>query len=120
MNEVEEYILGAIEAKREIMLFFHAFLIEEYNLRPKISYKIPMYYRNKWVVYLNPDNREGVELAFTNAHLFEKTSSLLESKDRKMVKSVEFKSISEIPLKEIKSIMKEALRVDDTFSNDSK
>jgi len=113
MNDVEEYILQFTGAKREIMLFFHGLFIEDYKLKPKISFKIPMYYRNTWVVYLNSDNRKGVELAFTNGHEFDINSPLIESKGRKLVRSAEFESLNEIPYQNIKTLMKEAIRIDD-------
>ena len=119
MNEVEERILKHKGIKREIMLFFHELFIEEYGLHPKLSYKIPMYYRNKWVVYLNPDNREGVELAFTNGFRLSNKHTLVESKGRKMVKSVEFSSLEEIPLKEVKAIIDEAIKIDTSFKSNS-
>jgi len=112
MNEVEEYIFNYQGFKREILLYFHAMLVEEFQLKPKIAYKIPMYYQHKWVVYLNPDNREGVELAFPNGFRFQASHELLESKGRKMVRSVEFKSLEEIPENNIRAILEEAIFID--------
>lgn len=112
MNEVEEYILKLSQHKKEIALYFHSMFIEDYGLRPKISFRIPMYYGKKWVVYLNPDNRAGVELAFTRGHLLSNKQGLLESKGRKMVSSIEFLNLEEIPEKAIREIIEEAIELD--------
>lgn len=112
MNEVESYILKHQGKKRDVLLYFHLMLIEEYSLRPKIAYGIPMYYGIKWILYLNADGKKGVELAFTRGHLLEDESNLLESKNRKMVKSVEFFNIEEIPVKEINTLIKKAITLD--------
>lgn len=112
MNEVEEYILRLPQHKKEIALYLHGMFIEDYELRPKIAYKIPMYYGKKWVVYLNPDNRAGVEMAFTKGHLLSNKQGLLDSKGRKLVSSVEFFSLEEIPEKVVREILEEALELD--------
>ena len=109
MNGVEEYIISLPNAKREICLYLHALFIEQFKLIPKIKHKIPFYYKNKWVLYLNPENKKGVELAFINGYLLDEKQTLIESKGRKMVKSVEFLNLKNIPEKEIIRIVKYAL-----------
>lgn len=117
MNEVDQYIFKHRGAQKEVLLYFHFMLFEEFGLKPKISYGIPMYYGHKWVVYLNADQKEGVELSFTKGHLLKDPLNLLEGKGRKMVKSVKFYKLEEIPELEVKSIIKEAIEIDNKLKN---
>lgn len=115
MNQVEEYILNAEPRKKDILLYFHLLLTEEYQLRAAIKYKVPMYKGKRMVAYLNPIKRNEVELCFINAHLMDKPHGLLESKGRKMVKSIEFKTLEEIPEEAIRQIINDAMQIDESF-----
>ena len=82
---------------------------------PKLSYGVPFYYLNRWVVYLNPDNFQGVELAFPNGHLFADQFSALKSRGRKMVRSVEIHSLNEIDTKDLQQFLDAAIEIDNRF-----
>ncbi len=73
-----------------------------------------MYFGKRWLVYLNADNRQGVEVAFINGHLLSEQHRLVISKGRKLVKSVEFFSLEEIPEKELLAVITEAIEIDST------
>lgn len=116
MNEVENYIMKHNGMQKDLLMYFHLLLWEDYGLKPKIAYGIPMYYAHKWVVYLNADKKKGVEVAFPRGHLLNDKYQLLESKGRKMVKSIEFFNIEEIPEEEIKSTLEEAIKIDNKLN----
>lgn len=71
-----------------------------------------MYYGNRWLVYLNADNRKGVEVSFLSGHLLSQEHKLVISKGRKLVKSVEFTSLEEVPEEELMAIINEAVEID--------
>ncbi|MAY83604.1 MAG: hypothetical protein CMP59_05660 [Flavobacteriales bacterium] len=88
MNEVEEYILRQSEGQREVMLYLHELFVREYNLSPKIKYGIPFYFGNKWVCYLNPRKIGDIDLTFLRGSKIKGFDGVLETRDRKMVKSL--------------------------------
>ena len=116
MNEVEEFIFNQAEKQRELLLFFHILFLDKYELKPKLKYKIPFYYRKKWVVYLNTTN-SGIEISFIKGYQFKGSWNFLESKNRKMVRSFSCNSLEDIPSQELDEIMKEALEVDEIQKN---
>ena len=69
MKAVEDYIFGLEGQQRAIINFLHHHLLETMDLHVKISYRVPMYRRKGWVVYLNPIKNDGVEMAFMRGHL---------------------------------------------------
>ncbi len=114
METVENFILNYTGEQRNILLYFHHLLKDLPKINSKISYNIPFYYGNKWICYLNPDNKGGVELAFTRGNELSNTQGLLESKSRKQVSSITFYEIEDIPIQEINEIIQEAILLDET------
>tara|TARA_B100001109_G_C18861961_1_gene474491 strand:+ start:2375 stop:2725 length:351 start_codon:yes stop_codon:yes gene_type:complete len=112
MNEVEEFILSQDEKKREMLFYFHALFVEKYQLRPQLNFGIPFYYKKKWVLYLNPKKREGVDLCFTYAYKFEKYKEELDGEGRKQIRSRMFFELEEIDENEVDRWLNEALRID--------
>jgi len=113
MYPVEEFIYNYEGNQREIMLFFHQTLVSEFNLRPKISYKIPFYYRKSWICYLNPVKEDGVEFAFPRGNELSNEQGLLEEKGRQQVRGIVFKELSDIPFQTLKEILQEAIVLDE-------
>lgn len=112
MNAVEDYMLSKTGSQKELLLYFHWLFTEQCGLDTKIAYGIPFYYRQKkWVVYLNPDKRDGVEVGFPNGHKLKDPAGALEAKGRKMVKSLEVNQLEEIDEKLMLSLIEEAIRV---------
>ena len=114
MNKVEDYILNFEGEQKEIMLFFHSLLTEEFNLTPRFQYNLPFYYRKSWICYLFPTKKGLIELAFTRGRELSNTQGLLKSRGRKMVSSIEFKELNDIPVKEIREVIHEAIILDET------
>jgi len=115
VNPVEDFILKQEAEIKELMLFLHHLFLEQYALKPKLSYGIPFYYRNRWLVYLNPSDR-GVEIAFTNGFRFERHLDDLEARGRKLIRSRNVKDLNELDPKALEKWMEEALRVDDKLA----
>lgn len=120
MNEVEYYIFQFKNSQKDILLYLHHLLVNKFNLTPKIRYKIPFYFGNKRICYLNPIKKDKIELAFTNGNKLSDSQGLLISKDRKQIKGIEFSDIKLIPEKDIIEIIQEAVLLDDTIPSRSK
>lgn len=113
MNKVEHFIYRYEGEQREIMLYFHHFLMNFPTVTCSIKYRIPFYDQNKWVCYLNPGKNGSVTLSFIYGNELSNEQGILESKGRKQVMSVEFKSMDEIPRDAVREIINEALMLDE-------
>lgn len=114
MNKVEDYILNFEGDQKEIMLFFHGLLTEEFDLIPRFQYNLPFYYRKSWICYLFPTKKGLIELAFPRGRELPNAQGILKSRGRKMVSSIEFKELKDIPVKGIREVIQEAIMLDDT------
>ena len=113
MTSVEDFIYKYEADQREIMLYFHKMLEEEFNLTPKLTYNLPFYYRKSWICYLFPAKKSTVELTFTRGNELSNEQGWLKRKGRKLVSSISFKSIKDIPEVHIREIIHEAVLLDE-------
>ena len=113
MSTVEDYIYSREDNQQEILLYFHNLLISFPGVTSKIRFKIPFYYQKTWVCYLNPLKNGGISLCFLRGYELSNEQGLLESKGRKQVTSIDFSSANDIPEKEIREIVNEALLLDE-------
>ena len=112
MNAVEDFMLEKKGDQKDLLLYFHLLFTEKCSLDSKIAYGIPFYYhKKKWVVYLNPDKRSGVEVGFPNGYKMKDTHGTLDSKGRKMVKSLELNRLEEVQEELMLELLKDALEV---------
>lgn len=79
------------------------------HIEEKISNKIPYFSFFGPMCYLNPTN-DGVELGFTKGYELTDDSQILDSKGRKMVRSITFYSLTSLEEQEetIRHILNEA------------
>ena len=120
MSTVEDFIFGFEGEQRKIMDFFHDLLTSEYQMEDKIRFNIPFYYKRSWICYLNPIKNNAIEFAFPRGNELSNEQGLLQSKGRKQVMSVEFKTLVDIPVKSICEIINEAVLLDETVKYASK
>jgi len=113
MNPVEDFIYEKEGKQREILILLHDLLTNDFDLQPKIRYKIPFYYRKSWVCYLNPLKDGGVDFAMIRGNELSNEQGLLDSHGRKQIWSVHFHDIEKIPLKTIFEILQEAIILDE-------
>ncbi len=115
MNEVELYIDRQEGNQREVMLFLHDLLLRQFQLHPKLSFKIPFYYGKKWILYLNPLKNGGIECCFTQGHLMQDDSGLLLAKGRKLIKGIEISDLESLPYEAIVSSLEQAIKIDKRY-----
>ena len=114
MKSVEDYIYSFEGNEQEVLLYFNELLMAFPTVTCKIRYKIPFYYQNTWVCYLNPVKPSKIALCFLRGYEMSNEQGLLESKGRKQVSSVDFSSLDEIPKEAIREVINEALFLDET------
>jgi len=112
MNDVEAYILDQEKAQREVLDYLYQLLMSQPGLTAKIRYKIPFYYRRKWVCYTNP-REGGVELVFLQGQELSNEQGLLQARGRKMVAGVVFHKVADIPEEALMEMVQEAFLLDE-------
>lgn len=112
MTSPESYILELPENQRQIMQRMHDLLMSFPKMTTKIRYKIPFYYRKKWLCYLNPIKSNGVELCFLRGSELSNEQGILLANDRKMVAGISYYSVDEIDEKTLLEIINEAVLLD--------
>ena len=120
VEEVEEFIWDYEGEQKEIMIFLHNRLISIFHLECKLSYKIPFYYYNSWICYLNPTKDNRVELAFPRGNELSNIQGVLESKGRKQVYGITYSSLKNININLIDEVIREAILLDQTTPYASK
>lgn len=113
MKDVEEFIFQKEGRQRDLLLFLHNMMVNNYQLIPKIRYKIPFYYKSNWMLYLNPLKNGGVDLAVIRAIEQNEIHELLDFKGRKQVASLELKPDQNLPEMEIKEIIEAAIFIEE-------
>lgn len=113
MTPTEAYIAELPENQGRIMQRLHGLLMSFPMVTTKIKYKIPFYYRRKWLCYLNPIKNEGVELCFLRGSELSNEQSILEETNRKIVRGISYYSVNGIDEKTLLEIINEAVLLDD-------
>ncbi|WP_445384358.1 DUF1801 domain-containing protein [Robiginitalea sp. IMCC44478] len=109
MNPSESYILEQAEPYRTILIHLQT-LIEQgiSSLELRFKYRIPFYYLNgRPFCYLNKSG-DYVDLGIPNGYRLKSHQQELQSKGRKSVRSLRFRSIEEIDADVLLDVLKEA------------
>lgn len=120
MSDIQDWIYQYEDDQRKVLFYFHELLTQEFNLQAKIRYKIPFYYGQTWICYLNPLKSGKVELVFIRGNELSDDQNILDYKDRKQVRGVEFGNLAEIQKSLIMDVIQEAILLDETKAYESK
>ncbi|TYA58278.1 DUF1801 domain-containing protein [Formosa maritima] len=118
MKPAEAYILKQLEPFRSIMMYLQLVIektLPEFEL--KYKWKLPCYYIGKRpICYIN-QSKDYVDVGFWHsAHLSKKFDTYLVSENRKIVKSLRYKTLEDIQDDVLVSILKEVkLHKDKSF-----
>ncbi len=114
MTASEEYIFNQQEPFQSIMLRVRAIIFNTVPIiEEKLNYKIPFYnYNNKPVLYLNVlKNTNYVDIAFVQGVLLEDSYPQLKNyKNRKQVRSLQIKSLTEFNEQMFAQLLQDAVR----------
>lgn len=112
MSDPEVYIQLLPPQERRIMEVLYEELMLQPGVTCKMRYKIPFFYRNSWVCYMNPQRACGVELVFLHGKELADPSGILDDKGRKMVSGVVLKNAVNIWTEPMTELLQEALLLD--------
>jgi hypothetical protein len=116
MKPAEEYILNQPEPFKSILMHLQILIETSFpEVELLFKWKIPFYYLNdKPFCYLNPSKKKGyVDVAFwASAHLTKYNEHLI-SENRKVVKSLRYRTIDDINEEILLSVLEEAHQLKD-------
>lgn len=114
MNPAEHYILNQVEPYKSILL--HLQLIIEETVKEtelKFKWKIPCYYIGKTpFCYLN-QSKDYVDLGFWNSAYLTINTEYLTTANRKVIKSLRYKTLTDINTSILIEILNDAYSVKD-------
>ncbi len=105
---------------RDLLVVLDGILMEIPGMTSKIRHNIPFQDGERWICYLNPVKRNGVELAFLRANELSDVQHVLDIKDRKQVAGITLHHKSEIRMENLRLMAPEALMLDIAFPQASK
>jgi len=114
MSKLESHMEALENQQRKITFFLHEWLTEQFNLEAKYRFKIPFYYQNTWICYLNPLKKDGIDFNFVRARELSLHEGLLDFKGRKMVAGISLYDVKKIPLEPLSLVVEEAILLDET------
>jgi hypothetical protein len=117
MLQIIEKYINTIENEQQKSLIWYIFQVLDTTkqLKLKLAYKVPFYYHNSWICYLNTLKKGGIELAFVRANeLSSETQSKLDFRNRKQVAGITFEKEDDKKLEQALNILQEAIELDKT------
>ena len=115
MAALDAYMDALSGPKREITFLLHDWLTMIFDLKAKYRFKIPFYYQNTWICYLNPIKKDGIEFNFVRARELSLHQGILDFKKRVMVAGVSLYTTKDIPLASLSEIVEEAILLNATM-----
>lgn len=112
--KVEDFMYQYECNQKEILDYFHHLLTEELGLTCKMRWKLPFYFLNSWIVYLNPTKENTVEIAYVRGNELSNANGLMDFKGRKQIMTIEIKTLKSMPIDGILDNLQEALMIDET------
>lgn len=114
MSLLKDYMDRLSGQQKEITFFLHDWLTMNFDLEAKYRFKIPFYYQNSWICYLNPIKKDGIEFNFVRARELSLHSGILDFKKRVMVAGISLYDTTKIPLLPLTEVVEEAILLDQT------
>ncbi|MGB1247892.1 MAG: DUF1801 domain-containing protein [Chitinophagales bacterium] len=117
---VTAFIDNLSDEQQKMVRFFDEWFVDDLKLTSKIRYKIPFYYLNSWICYINPVKENKIELAFLRGNELSNHQKILDFRDRKQVAGIVYENVKEIDKKIINEVIQEAIWLDQTKKYASK
>lgn len=100
--------------QKQIMETIHNELLTYPGVECKIRFKIPFFYKNTWIAYLNPIKKNGVEFCIVRARELNSIKEVVEFKNRTMVAGISIFKLEDIDIDidSIHFVFQEAFQLD--------
>jgi len=114
MDQVLSFITNQSNEQSAIMMILHRLITSHPKMQYKISYKIPMYSLKRWVCYVNPLKKGGVEIVFVRATELSNEGGILDFKKRKWMAGITYPSVDAVDERILNEELQEAFLLDET------
>jgi hypothetical protein len=111
--QINEYLYNLTLEQAGIVQCLHDLIVETPGIEVKRRWKLPFYFRKSWICYFNVLKDDSVEWAFLRGNELSNEHGWLESKGRKQIYSVSFKTREDIDLRLAQTQFQEALLLDE-------
>jgi hypothetical protein len=112
MSVVDEYIERLENTHHQHLTYhIHHLLMTYEGITCKIRFRVPFYDGKKWICYINPIKKNGVEICFIKGFKLSPKPQLIAGK-RTMVKGISVYEINEEVLSLIAEVFEEAMLLD--------
>jgi hypothetical protein len=112
MSTVDEYIESHENTHQQHLIYhLHHLIMTFSGVSTKLRFRIPFYDGRKWICYINPIKKNGVEVCFIKGFQLKPRPELVARK-RTMVKGISVYEINEEILFLIAEVFEEALALD--------
>lgn len=113
MKKVMRFIEMQDEPHHALLLKLHEWLMSFPAMHCELRYGVPFYGRNRWVCYLNPLKKRGLECCFLYAYVLADERGVLDFRGRTQVAGMILSSIYELDFPALRAVLQEALLIDD-------
>jgi hypothetical protein len=112
MTPVDEYIYKLKNTHHQhLMSNIHQLLMTYPGITCKLRFRVPFYGGRKWICYINPIKKNGVEVCFIKGFELSPKPQLQAFK-RTMVKGISIYQITALNLSHIAEVFEEAMQID--------
>jgi hypothetical protein len=102
------------ENQKSIVDYIYNELVVYSGVECKIKFKLPFFYKNTWVAYLNPIKKDGIEFCIVRAKEIPSIGEFVNYKNRTMIAGISYYSIKEIDFNILHFVFQEAYQLDST------
>jgi|LakMenEpi03Aug12_release.lakeMendotaPanAssembly.Ray.scaffolds.fasta_scaffold04135_3 hypothetical protein len=114
MQNPEEFINSLPEIECEIATILHHEISAITGVSCKTRFKLPFYDYQKWLCYLSPQKKGGIELCFINGLQLDPEQVYLDAKKRSMISGLTIKNKKDLDLTLVKALVLEAIQFEKT------
>ena len=114
MKSPEEFILSLPANESAIANILHHEITSIPGVSCKIRFKMPFYDYHKWLCYVSPQKKGGIELCFINGLKIDPSEEFLKAKKRVMVSGITINNKTDMDISLIKALVLEAIEFEKT------
>lgn len=116
MQNPETFLIGLEKNERTIAEILHGEINSIPGVSCKIRFGIPFYDYKKWLCYLSPQKKGGIELCFIQGLKLDPEGVYLDAKNRKQVAGITFREAREIDQTLVRALVLEAINFENSIN----
>lgn len=106
-----EFVESQDESRGALIDYLNQLILDIPNVTRKMRYKIPFYDHHKWFCYINPVNKDLVELCFLQGKEMNSKFPILNMRKRKMISGIYLNMNEDVPIDLITDMLQYAIEL---------